>query len=103
MFKLQPNPTFKARVSISVPGADTPAALTVEFRHLSRSDLRSYFESLGGRGDADALGEIIADWADIDAKYTPENLAALVNNYPRSAMELFDAYRAELLESRRKN
>ena len=33
MFKLQPNPTFKAPVLLSVPGEDKPKEIVGEFRH----------------------------------------------------------------------
>ena len=103
MFKLKPNPTFFAPVEISVPGEAEPAKFEVEFKHKSASDLHAYFSNLSGRTDADALAEVIAGWRGVDVPYSAEALADLLNNYPVSAMELFTAYRRELLESRRKN
>ena len=102
MFKLQPNPTFKAKVDITLPGAQA-AAIEIEFKHLSRSGIKAYFEGLDGKTDAEALGAIIVGWSGIDAAYSAENLAALLDNYPTASVELFDAYRRELMEARRKN
>lgn len=103
MFKINPNPTFKATVQISVPGSDKPATITVDFKHLSKSALRDYFSGLDGKTDADALGAVITGWQGIDAEYSAESLAQLIDNYPASAGELFEAFRRELLEARRKN
>jgi hypothetical protein len=103
MFKLQPNPTFSSKVKLSVPGNEAPQTVTITFKHLSRPQIKSYFTALEGKTDAEALGEIVTDWAGIDAKYSPENLQELLENYPTAAEELFSAYRRELMESRAKN
>lgn len=103
MFKLKPNPTFFAAVEISAPGQDEPQKLEVEFKHKGASKLRDYFSNLAGRTDADALAEIVVGWRGADGPCTPAALAELVDDYPTAALELFTAYRRELLESRRKN
>lgn len=103
MFKLQPNPTFKAQVGIAVAGQDKPAEIEVEYKYLGKSRLKSYFEALDGKSDAEALAEIMVGWAGIDADYSPAALATLLDNYPTAAADLFEAFRRELLEARRKN
>lgn len=103
MFKLQPNPTFKASVALSVPGEPKQASIEVEFRHLSKSAMRAYFTTLADREDADALADIIVGWGGVDAAFDRDALAALIDNYPAAAGELFEAFRRETLESRRKN
>lgn len=102
MFKLQPNPTFTSKVSISVPGGKA-VQVGIVFRHLSRKALKDYFAGLEGRADEDALAEIVTGWEGIDAPYSAENLATLIDNYPGAAMELFDAFRRDLLDAARKN
>ena len=103
MFKLNPDPTFRASVALSVPGSEQPATLAVDFKHLPKSALRDYFSGLEGKSDAEALGAIIAGWDGVDTDYSPEALALLLDNYPAAAAELFEAYRRELLDARRKN
>lgn len=103
MFKLTPNPTFTAKVPLSVPGQDKPANVDIEFKHLSRPKIKTYFEGLEGKTDTDALGEIIIGWKGIDEDYSPEALQELLDNYPAAAGELFEAFRKELMEARRKN
>lgn len=101
--KLQPNPTFTARVELSVPGSDKPAKVGITFKHLARPQIKDYFGNLEGKIDSEALGEIITGWEDIDGKYSPEALAELLDNYPAAGGELFEAFRKNLLESRTKN
>lgn len=103
MFKINPNPTFKATVLLSVPGADKPASITVEFKHLAKSALRDYFAGLDGKSDAEALATVITGWQGVDAEFSVDALALLLDNYPAAAGELFEAFRRELLEARRKN
>lgn len=103
MFKLQPNPTFKAFVALSVPGEAKQTSIEVEFRHLSKSAMRDYFATLADRTDADALTEIIVGWSGVDTAFDHDALAAMIDNYPAAAGELFEAFRRETLESRRKN
>ena len=101
--KLQPNPTFTANAEISVPGQDKPARVTVTFKHLSKNKIKDYFANLEGKSDAEALGEIITGWDGIDEKFSPDALAELLDNYPAAGGELFECFRANLMESRRKN
>lgn len=103
MFKLQPNPTFRAKVPISVPGQEKPQPLEMEFRHMSREAMKDYFESLPGQSDAEALARIVVGWSGVDHAYSADALAVLLDNYPSAAASIFDTYRNELFEARRKN
>lgn len=103
MFKINPDPTFRVSVAISVPGSDKPQTIAVDFKHLPKSALRDYFTSLDGKSDAEALGAIVTGWSGVDTDYSAEALATLLDNYPAAAGELFDAYRRELLDASRKN
>lgn len=102
MFKIIPNPSFTATVKLSIPGGTT-AAVDVEFKHFSRKALQALFESQGSKGDADFLSEIMVGWSGIDATYSKETLATLLDNYPAAGAEIFEAFRNELLEAKRKN
>lgn len=103
MFKIVPKATFSAEVALSVPGEANPATITVDFKHLSKGAIRDYFAGLEGKTDAEALGAIVAGWQGVDTPYDQEALAALLDNYPAAAGELFEAFRRELLEAKRKN
>ncbi len=104
MFKLQPNPTFKTKVNISIAGQEKPAQIEVEFKYLSKTQVRDFFEALAGKqDDAEALSELIVGWSGPDQAYSKEALSLLLDNYPSSAGDLFEAFRRELLEAKRKN
>lgn len=102
MFKLQPNPTFKARAPISIPG-HKPAEIEIEFKHLSREKSREFFENIAGKTDAEALGEIVVGWSGVDQAYSEEALAVLLDNFPSSAASIFETFRRELFEAKTKN
>jgi hypothetical protein len=103
MLKLQPNPTFRAAAQISIPGEASPARVEVEFRHLGREALTTYFQGLEGRSDLDALADIVVGWSGVDAAFSREALAALLDAYPTAALALFEAFRRECLEAKAKN
>jgi hypothetical protein len=103
MFKLQPKPTFKAKVGISIAGAPRPAEIEVEFKYLSKDGIKTYFDGLPGKADSEALSEIIVGWAGVDEPYSIAALEMLLDNYPAAASDLFETFRHELLEGKRKN
>jgi len=103
MFKLQPKPTFWAKVAISIPGEAKPVPIDIEFKHLGRDGLKDFFEHLEGKTDIEALNDIVLDWKGVDATFCEESLNELLNNYPSAAMSLFDAYRREAMEAKAKN
>lgn len=103
MLKLQPNPTFKTKVAISVAGEAIGQMIDVEFKYLNKTKIKAYFENIAGKSDADALAEIIVGWSGVEAAYSAEALAELVDSYPSASADLFEAFRRELLESKRKN
>lgn len=105
MFKLQPNPTFSAKVPLSIPGQAKPAEIEVEFKFLTRKKVAEFYERLRteSKEDADALAEIIVGWKGIDEAYSPEALAMLLDNYPAASRDLFASFNRELMESRQKN
>lgn len=103
MFKLQPNPVFSVKVMLSVPGNDTPAVITVTFRHLSRKQAAAYYAGLKTKTDAEGLAEIVTDWEGVDMPFSPAALTELLDNYPASAGELYRAFQKELFEAKAKN
>ena len=80
MFKLEPNPTFKATVQVTVPGGESQP-LPVVFKHMAA---------------------MVAEVPGID-KPQAEFFEELFDNYPASTADLFRTYKRELVESRVKN
>ena len=103
MFKLQPKPTFWAKVPVSIPGESKPANIEVEFKHLGRESLKTFFETLDGKTDGEALSEIVCNWRGIDAEFSRDSFDELLSNYPSTAISLFTTYRQEVMEAKAKN
>ncbi len=106
MFKLKPNPTFKANVSI--PSTDGAGVIEFEFKHKTRKEVKTYFESLGegdaAKSDTEALSDLIVGWGkSVDCEYNAENLETLLDNYPAAAKVIFEAYNKALFEGQQKN
>jgi hypothetical protein len=109
MFRIEPNPTFDAEVRITVPGSAEPALLAVTFRHRGRRELKAWIDrAKDAASDTAYLGEVIASWRgveDADGRalpYSAEALARLLDAYPASGGELFDAYLDALTRAREK-
>ncbi len=107
MFVLQPKPTFKAAVSIPVPGG-SDGKITFIFKHKGKKDLQAYFNSLSAtegeaKTDIEALLELVDGWEGVSEKFSAENLELLLDAYPGAALALYETYRKELLEGRSKN
>ncbi len=105
MFKIVANPTFQCKVQISIPGIEKPGTINVEFAHLTRQALKAFYEEMKTSEENDAfhLRKIIVGWSGVDTPYSTEALDDLLDHYPAAARELFAAYSAELMESKRKN
>ena len=103
MLKLNPDPTFVAQVSITVPGKVKPESVKMTFKYRSKKELNDFWEGNKGRDDADVLMDIVESWDGIDAEYTKENVEKFLDNYPTSGREIGLAYSKLLLESRAKN
>lgn len=103
MFKINPNPTFWATVQVTVPGQEKTVPVELEFKHLPRPAVRSFFENLEGKTDVEALSTLVMNWRGFDVEFNRENLGVFIDNYPTVAGEIFATFREQLLESRRKN
>ena len=102
MFKLEPNPTFRAPVKIHVPG-EGEGGFVVEFVYLDQAQRKAYVESLGTKTNAEALGEIVVGWREIDQPFSHGNLERLLNKYDTAATELFRVFFEELTGAAEKN
>lgn len=125
MFKLNPNPTFKADVKITVPGGD-PLPVTFEFKHKTRTGLaewqRSFVQTAPDptpnapdqtktliKPDRDIVAEYIVGWegpvneAGDREPWSVEAFLKFCDNYHTAQMEVYVGYVAALSESRTKN
>ena len=99
MFRLQPNPTFRAKVSIPMPG-EASVKVEFEFRHKPRDELVSYLQGTAGREDLDVLLDIVVRWWEVDAEFSRESLSAMLQNFPGSGPAIIGTYAKELADAR---
>lgn len=102
MFKLDPNPTFKAKVKIPVPGASSLPSIEFEFRHKTKTELKAFLERIQAdpSKEVEQLEEIIVTWSGTDAEYGRDSLARLLDNYPAAGAAIAGAYVRELGDAR---
>jgi hypothetical protein len=109
MIRLVPAPTFKAKVPFTVPGADAPALIEIEFAHRAPTALKAWWESSSAQPVAKAMAEIVLGWSGVvdetgaEVPYSADALAQFVGNSATRGEELLRAYLRELTESRTKN
>lgn len=109
MFKLCPVPEFTADVPLTRPGEPQPVTVRMRFRHKSRKAFKAWLASASGREDADYLLEVLVGWEGLgDAEGQPlefsrDALAQLLDLFPASGQEIFQAYGRALHESRTGN
>ncbi len=102
MLKLQPNPTFKAKVGIPVPGQDKPAEIVCEFAHMDRVEFAAFAapEASASRSDAESLQRILRGWEGVDAPFSAEAVTTLCQQYHGAAYAISSAFVAELTKAR---
>lgn len=110
MFILDPDPTFRFKVSLFRPGTTSPQTITLVGRHKSQDALIEWTKRVEpSDGDGTFLLEVVADWegvADRERKPVPfsaDAFRALINNFPGSGLLIFKAYAEELNAGRLKN
>lgn len=102
MFKLDPDPTFWATVSIYIPGKGV-GKFDVEYRHLSGDARQAYVDGLKEKTNLDALFDIVIGWRGVDRSFNKESLEKLLNDYPAAAAALFRTFWDELSGASEKN
>lgn len=110
MFILDPDPTFKLKVSLFRPGTSTPQSITLVARHKTQDELIEWTKRVNpADGDGAFLLEVVAGWegvADRDRKpveFSEDGFRALINNFPGAGLLIFKAYAEELNAGRLKN
>lgn len=103
--KLNPEPTFKAKVSIPVPGS-APAAVEFTFKYRTRTQLREFARAMAEADDsADevvAFKDFVSGW-ELDDAFTDENIARLIDAYPGASGAIANVYINESHGVRRGN
>lgn len=101
---LTPAPTFVADALIKVPGQDEPVRVSVTWKHKGKADLVAWLDAAKDRDDVEALMEVMAGWGEeIDAPFSAESLATVLDQYQTSALDFTRAYLKALAGEREKN
>ncbi len=99
--QLKPNPTFRAKVAIPVPGGE-PVEVEFTFRHRTRDDLQKFIDDGDKIEAADRILAMAEAW-ELSDPFTRDNVALLAQNYISAPMAIFETYLDELVKARRKN
>lgn len=100
-FNLTAVPTFKADVSIAIPGGKS-VNVEFTFKHRSREGFREFIESLPDREDIDVIKDIASGW-ELEEPFNAENIEKMVENYIGSGRAIIETYMRELSGARTKN
>lgn len=101
MLKLNPAPTFKAKVKIPEPGG-VVHDVTFEFKHRTRDGLRELLASEEWRNgnDVDNVLAMVCGWEGVEAPFGREGVEQLVQNYHAAPALIASAYTLELTQAR---
>lgn len=98
---LQPNPRFKGKVEIPVPGEE-PATVEFTFIHRTKSALHEFGNSRIGVGDITTFLEMVCGW-DLEEEFNTENVELLLQNYINVPLTTFHEYVNLLMHGKSKN
>lgn len=98
--KLNPDPTFKAKVAVPVPGGTADVEFTFKYR--DGNAVRAWIEATKEASDVDVVLDMAVAW-DLDDELNRENVERLCTNYPGAAREITLRYLRELAGIRQGN
>jgi hypothetical protein len=98
--QIKPNPTFKCKVGIPVPGADK-MEVEFEFRHMRKAQFVEFVKS----GDLDKLSDVevvlkLATGWNLPVEFNESNLDDFLQDYHGAAQAIWLKYGAELTGAR---
>jgi hypothetical protein len=91
--KLNPEPTFKAKVAIPVKGGDS-AEVLFTFKSRTRDEMKDFSESRKDKTDLETFSEMVVGW-DLDDAFNPENVERLLQNYIGAGVACYMVYMDE--------
>ncbi|MED5615119.1 phage tail assembly chaperone [Janthinobacterium sp. P210005] len=100
-FNLTAVPTFKADVSIPVPGGKS-VNVEFTFKHRGKGQFREFVEGLSDREDIDVIKDIASGW-ELEESFDAENIEKMAENYIGSTRAIIETYMRELSGARAKN
>ncbi|MGE8449103.1 MAG: phage tail assembly chaperone [Pseudomonadales bacterium] len=97
-FTLNPNPTFKHKVPMPIPGG---AFVNVEFtfKHRGKEEFADFLEKAKDMEDTDLVLSVASGW-ELEEAFDKDNVEQLVENYVGAARAIFTAYMDEIVKAR---
>ena len=99
--KQNPEPTFKAKVGIPVPGSRT-VEVQFTFKHRTRDETLEWIDQSKDDPAAKSIMECAVGW-ELEDEFNAENVERLCNNYSGAGNAVVFAYLDELRGARAKN
>lgn len=99
--KLQPDPTFNAKVAIHQPGAE-PVEVEFTFKHRGRKELAAFAKDMAGISDADLILALASGW-ELEDEFSAENIGILVENHYTAPTAIWMGYLDALTKAKEKN
>ena len=91
-------PTFKAKVSIPVPGK-TAEQVEFTFKGRTRDAFKDFIDGLKDREDVDVILDIASGW-ELEDAFDKANIELLTQSYLGAARAIIEKYLAELTQAR---
>lgn len=98
-FTLVPQPTFKKKVKMPIPGADF-VDVEFTFKHRSKTEFQEFMEAAKDQTDDVALLMDIASGWELEEPFDKDHVEKLVDGYVGAARAIFTAYVDELVKAR---
>lgn len=100
--RLNPEPTFRAKVGIPVPGQEQAEQIVCVFKHMTRDEYADFSSpaKADARSDLDSLCALLVGWEGVDAPYSRDALATVLQSYHGAAHAIATAYVTELTKAR---
>lgn len=103
ILKLNPDPTFEKTVQISLPDGSI-GEIGIEFNHLGKKAWEKIISELKESDDFDlnVVLRLVKNW-NLNEPFNRENVAKLLDNYPRAGGEIIEIWGNSIFGEREKN
>ena len=100
-FSLNPEPTFKAKVGIPVPGKGI-ARIDFEFNYFDRDEYVALFQQDPMPNDKGLIMQIVRGWG-LDDEFNEDSVELLLKKYQKAAAAIMTTFCEEIGPSRMGN
>lgn len=101
-FKLQPEPTFKRKVSIPLPGDVKAGEIEFVFKFRSRDELTEFYKRMTEQDRVEAVMEMATGW-DLSDEFNVANVKILDETFIGALERVVEAYWEEHTKAIEKN